>query len=677
MEGLISERSKLIIKSLVTKATLTLKELSFICNVSERTISKDLDALENLIKKYNLILVRKPKHGIWIEGEQVDKEKLFISINVNNAKIPNTPKERQDYILLKLISSSTYITMQELCDEIYVSRGTLENDIEAIENIVKKCGLSLKKTTSKGIKLSGDEKKLRILMSDIFSKITYFMPSKELLKYIKSSDKNIIEYSFEKDLFNLFSDLDLKVLEKIISMAENRLGNKFTDVAFTSLLIHLAIAIKRVKSKNEIGLSEINRGNIETSKEYKIAEFIAEEIEKNFNINLPKTECAYITIHILGAKVQYNLLNKDEELLKGIQLHDEIEKLCEEMIDKASEILNVDFSDDMILLKGLSMHIKAALNRFLHEIPIKNPLLDNIKNSYIFSFEAAVASSEVIKRSYGVVVDENEIGYIALHFEAAIERKKNKSLTKKRVLIICSSGVGTAQLVASKLKRVFHNIEIVDIVSSQSISESRLEGIDFLITTIPLFIDKIPVIRVNPLLLDEDLENIRKFIISNSSNSISEKKEGIEALGLVNKELILIKESFSTKDEAIKSLSEFMTNKGYVEEDFCKSVLAREEIASTAIGRVSLPHGDINKVYKSGICFCTLEKKIDWDNNKVDLIIMLAMNKKDILKMQDIFDGLYDIISDSKIINKLVNYNTKEEVFNLITYNTEYFKINS
>jgi transcriptional antiterminator len=667
MEGLINERGKLIIKSLVTKGTLTLRELKTICNVSERTISKDLDTLEQLIKKYKLTLVRKPKLGIWIDGEAADKEKLFVSINVASTTIPNTPKERQDYILLKLILATKYITMQELCDEIYISRGTLENDLVVIENIVRKNGLNLKKVTNKGIKLTGDEKKLRMLIADFFANITYSMSSRDLVNHIKASDKNMSEFSIEKNLFHLFSDLDLKSLQGIMCQAEDRLGYMFTDVAFTSLLIHLAIAIKRLESKNEINLPDKTTENMLALKEYETAEFIAEEIERTLGIKLPKTECAYITIHILGAKVQYNLFKEDEKFLNRIEVQGEIENLCKEMICRASEVMDMNFNEDMILLKGLLMHIKAALNRVLHEIPVKNPLLDNIKSSYVSSFEAAVASSEVIKERYKAIVDESEIAYIALHFEAAAERKRSRNSAKSRVLIICSSGIGTSQLVASKLKRVFDNLEIVDIVSSQSIDEDKLNGIDFIITTIPLMISLIPVIRVNPLLLEEDLENIKSFIISSSSNTLKKQKEGAKLLKLIDKDLIFIREKFETREEAIKGLSEVLTRKNFVGEDFYRSVLAREQIASTAIGRVSMPHGDMNNVYKSAVCICTLQKKVQWDENKVDCILMLAIRKKDVLKTQHIFDSLYDIISDGKIINKIVNCGSKEQVISLIS----------
>ena len=669
MEGLINERCILIIKSLITKGVLTLRDLKYICNVSERTISKDLDALVDLVKEYNLLLYRKPKLGIWIEGTQVDKEKLFISISMNNPKIPNTPKERQDYILLKLVQAPNYITMQELCDEIYISRGTLENDLDIIEAVIIKKGLALKKTTNRGIKIIGDEKKLRTLIANFFSKISYVMPAKELVKHINSPRKSESQYSFENDLFCLFSDIDLSALEDIIGEAVDRLGYQFTDNAFTGLLIHIAITIKRIKNNSEVNLPEQVLSNLKATKEYEAAEFIANRLEKILDISIPKTECGYITIHILGSKVQYHMINGEEDLLGVIQDNGGIEELCKGMIDKVSQMLDIDLSTDMALLKGLSMHIRASLNRFFHDMPIKNPLLESIKNSYRASFEAAVASTEIIRDKYQLTVDENEIAYIALHIEAAIERMKYSNPNKKRVIFVCSTGIGTSQLVSSKLRRIFNNLEIVDILSSLDLENKTLDKIDFIITTIPLTLNCIPVIRVNPLMLEEDIEKIGRFMSrSKSISTAKENKSNLEeAFNLIDNDLLLINKNFSSREEAISEISKLMYKKKYVSEDYCNSVMDREKIASTSSGRVALPHGDINKVYKSVISICTLYKKINWDDsNRVDFIIMLAVKKKDLSNIQGIFDAIYDIMSDGRLINKIVNCKDKEELLRVM-----------
>lgn len=668
MEELINERGKLIIKSLITKGILTLKDLKVICNVSERTISKDLDSLQDLVREYNLTLVRKPKLGIWVDGKDEDKEKLFIATNVSNSKIPSTPKERQDYILLKLILNSNYITIQELCDEIYVSRGTLENDFNIIKGNLKKKGIEIKGTTNKGIKLEGDEKKIRVIIASFFSKLIYIMPVRELITYINSLKESKSErYSFDEQLFNLFSDIDLKFLEKIIKRAEEKLGYEFTDTAFTLLLIHLAIAIKRINTKNIVNLPETMLVNIKGTKEYEVAEFIGECVEGILNVKLPKTECAYISIHILGSKIQYNFI-ENNEVLNKIEFQGGIKDLCEQMLGKASQILNVDFCSDTVLLKGLCIHIRTALNRFFHDIPIENPLLSSIKNKFITSFEAAVAASEIINEKYKLVVDENEIAYIALHFEAAVERMRNNNFIKKRIIIVCSSGIGTSQLVAAKLKRIFNNLEIVDIISSTNIESKSLLGIDLLITTIPITVGNIPVVRVNPLLLEEDIENIKKFITKNNSTLLNKKNNSEELLSLVDKNLILLNKDFSSKEEAINEMCRLMYENGFVEWEFCTTVHEREKLASTSSGRIALPHGDMDKVYKSVISLCTLKKRVNWEECRVDLVIMLAIKKNSIFKIQNIFDAYYDIISDSRTISKLVSCHSVEELLDILVY---------
>lgn len=668
MKELVSERCTLIVKSIITKGVLTLKDLKYICNISERTISKDLDMVDNLVRVYGLTLVRKPKLGIWIEGSDESKGKLYIAVNANNFQIPNSPKERQGYILLRLILASSHIKMQDIYDEIYISRGTFEKDLDIVENNIKKYGLLLERINNKGIKIIGDEKKLRVLIAEFFSKITYVMPVKEFIEHMYSEDMDAsYKHGLESKLFSLFLDLDLKALEKIICEAEKKTGYKYSDMAFTALLIHIAIAIKRIRAKHEVNLAGIAIDTLEKTKEFEIARYMADCIEQVYNVKLSKAECAYLTIHILGSKVQYNLLNKDKEFLNSIEFHSDIESLCMEMVGKASEVLDIDFTKDIVLLKSLSMHMKTALNRLLHDMPIKNPLLEEIKNSYITSFEGAVACFEVIKNRYKINIDENEIAYIALHLEAALERIKNISIDKKRILLVCSSGIGTSQLIASKLKRIFENIEVVDIVSSLSIENYTFSNIDLVITTVPLLINFAPLIRVNPVLSQEDIENIRRFILGSRAVLVNKDSDLGEVLKLIDKDLILIKKSFSSKEEIIEHLTGLMVKMGYIREGYYNSVLEREMITSTSSGRVALPHGDMNKVVKSVVALCTLSKKVSWDEkNKVELVILIAIKKEDVLKVQSVFDIIYDIISDNKIISKIVSCDNTEKILDII-----------
>ena len=55
----------------------------------------------------------------------------------------------------------------------------------------------------------------------------------------------------------------------------------------------------------------------------------------------------------------------------------------------------------------------------------------------------------MFKEEYGISMTEEDIGYIALHFAASLERYiMNNSL---KAIIVCSSGVGTAELLKTRI----------------------------------------------------------------------------------------------------------------------------------------------------------------------------------------------------------------------------------
>ena len=62
---------------------VTIKELSEKIDVSPRTIHRDLNTIEKLLRAYNLELVRKTGVGIQIVGSETDKEILKQKLNLS------------------------------------------------------------------------------------------------------------------------------------------------------------------------------------------------------------------------------------------------------------------------------------------------------------------------------------------------------------------------------------------------------------------------------------------------------------------------------------------------------------------------------------------------------------------------------------------------------------------
>ena len=74
---------------------------------------------------------------------------------------------------------------------------------------------------------------------------------------------------------------------------------------------------------------------------------------------------------------------------------------------------------------------------------------------YPLAFELAVIAGEIIEENFQFRTQENEIGFLAMHFGAALERKGlNEKNQERKAIIVCYAGVATAMLIKERLNRI-------------------------------------------------------------------------------------------------------------------------------------------------------------------------------------------------------------------------------
>ena len=114
----IQKRRKLIIDLLINAEDyLTVKKISSLLGVSERTVHNDLDCLQ---KKYEII----KKSGVGI--------RLVSNNNLIDTEI--TLDDRRLDIIKKLILEGRTVTINELKEQYYVSQSSIVNDLRWIKN---------------------------------------------------------------------------------------------------------------------------------------------------------------------------------------------------------------------------------------------------------------------------------------------------------------------------------------------------------------------------------------------------------------------------------------------------------------------------------------------------------------------------------------------------------------
>jgi mannitol operon transcriptional antiterminator len=470
-----------------------------------RVIRYNLDKIDEFLSFNHFPkLVRKQHVGVRYDGtkEIIDSAmKKLQQPEIYNYRLG--PKERVDVLLAVLLQQQDYITIDFLADKLSVSRGTVIKDLSRVRAFLTENQLGLQSSTNHGIKVVGEEKYLRRVSIALFMKTIAMNGSLQDELALGSPQVHAVVKS---EIIRLFQDIDIPFIEQCIIAGEKQLETTFSDEAFQGLVIHIAIAIKRIRLGRDIIMSNKDLTSYEITKEFATASFIAQQLEEYFHIEVPYGEIGYITIHLLGSNV-YAVHHENSENWATLQV------LTGKILRAVSERLHEDcLIQDELLFNGLIDHLRPAIYRLQNDLKVKNPILNEIMNNYPALFEIVKDSMVPVENYVGKGFNDEEIGYFTLHFGAALLRLKEQNTLEKKVLIVCSTGLGTAQLLASRLQQKF-NIKIVDIIAYHQVqSVLQSHDVDLIVTTLSMNFASLPFVQVSPLLGDGDVEKLKKYL---------------------------------------------------------------------------------------------------------------------------------------------------------------------
>jgi lichenan operon transcriptional antiterminator len=326
--------------------------------------------------------------------------------------------------------------------------------------------------------------------------------------------------------------------------------------------------------------------------------------------------------------------------------------LSKKLLEKVHERYFIDISDDEFFVK-FTLHIRNLIFRSKNEQMAKNPLTHKLKDSYPLIYELAVFISNQIQLIENIHIKEDEISYIAFHIGSYFERKKN---LEKKILcaVICPSYYDMQVQLIQKLEKNFHDsLEIIKVSSELSELDS-LEEIDLIISTLPLQNERIPSVFVHPYLTNEDYAYIQNQL--NKLNKQKEIRKVKQYLDLYFDEELFMKNVYLSSDEAyIAFMSKLLYEKGYVSQDYGKSVLERERMSSTAFNNnVAVPHSMHMNAAKTGICIIILDRPVNWGKEKVQVIVMISINRQQRELFSPFFEGVINILSEWKNVHELI-----------------------
>ncbi len=476
------------------------------------------------------------------------------------------------------------IKLEELADAMFISVSSVKNDLKEVKEILSRYNINIVSKHKHGIGVAANEEEIVRGIIDLCSRKDNELVLQDFLS----------EYVSNK-VFNLKNEI-LKYL--------NNEDLILSDIEFKNLCSTIFIKLSRSNYYNYENFIE------SYIKSYKVKR----ESIMNDNVN-------------------------KEKITKAIALFCKNLKLA----------TAIDISKDEFFMECLYNHINNLIKKDKLGICNYNVVNDDVKIKYPYAYELAKIAKKTIENELGLKIGEDEVSNIAVHVGGAVERySSNKKRKVFKVIIVCASGAGTSMLINTKLQQLFKDrIEIVKIIPSYLIDYIDSASVDFLISTMPLEYDKMPVINVSPFLTEKEIKIIEKFM------DTGYVYEDVNVKDFFDRDLYFTDLDFKNKDEVLNFMSDALLKNDIIDEEMKASYFEREEIATTEIGNmVSMPHGAKGNIKENKIVVGILKEPIDWEYGKVRLVIMLALNNEKILDYEQVFSSIYNKLdTTSKVVN--------------------------
>lgn len=484
--------------------------------ISSRTVLRELPSIEQWMNENDFTFIRKPGVGLVIEEDPEAIELLEELLGLERVQVTYTQRERRRLILGELLFLREPVKSFVFLSRFHISEGTLTKDLDALDEWLSTYQIRILRRPGIGIMLEGSESSYR---QAIANAALEFMSEGEILKLLRrSEDEQPIHDSglLENRLFSFIDPQILEFVEQILSDTEKKLNIKYTDSGYMALIVHLSLAIRRLRSGEKIEMDPAELKHLQELPEYPVAEQIAEQIGSQLKLGIPPEETGFITMHLSSARIWPQTRRKRSQL-QSINAR----QVVMTIVDNVEQEIALPFHTCTRMIEELTSHMDSMLNRLSLNIHLDNAQGDSIRQNYPDIYRAVENACGLLKDlPYIEDISSSEITFITMHFAAAAETLRVEQ-KKVAVAVVCPSGMGASRMLAANLMRSLHNIEIRQIMSAFSLEPEALRknGIDLVISTVPLTID-FPFVCVSPIPQAQDL-----LIITNVVEAISTKRE--------------------------------------------------------------------------------------------------------------------------------------------------------
>lgn len=615
----LTDRQRLILSKLYYyKKYVTGQTLASLLNVSSRTIRTDVKIINETFK-YDII--DSTHQGYFLMHPEAYME-------INNRGF-NSESNNIDFILKELLSQFKPINIDELSEKLYISKTSLLNEIKKPKLEPK---LKLIKH-SNSITIEGPEYIKRKLLKEIIFR-----------DYSRS-------FASVFDIYNIFPNIDGENIIDSLRKAAKKYHFYIDNTYIHTLLMGIEVGIDRIKQGFA---SDYDKDIVINEEVINVAKDFAKRIADKIDIELNNNDIQYFSYvlqgHLKTDKYYYNT--------------DSIKKVVTKAVKDTFEYYNlkIDFDEyEDKLLKHIFLLIKRSQTNNL----VQHPITEIMSYRCPFIYDVAVHLANILKQQLNIKLNSTEISFIAVHIGNAINNAQKNDEPLKTVFL-CNDYYNSSSSLLKNITKDFGDMITITKIAKDYNEIKEIKDYDLLITTMADYIFEGEYARISYIYTLDD-----RIRILDKISKAFERRKNIKVKSILkdlfDEKLFFRNVKVDNEIEAINFLSQKLVEQDIADDDFCKSVLEREELSSTLIDAAfAFPHSLALNEKQTKCAILINDKGFLYDRYRVSFLIMMCVNKKDINLFQDIYNNLTKVLLFNDNYNKIYDIDTYDELIEYI-----------
>lgn len=613
-----------ILNALRTDDYVTAENLSHLTGMGVKTVRIKIGMLNDQLAPYGACVVSRAHYGYKLSVSDADAyEHLARGFSREPEKIPDTAPGRESYCLHRLLTCDGYLKLDDLAEELYISRTTVFFAVRNVENTLAAYDLKIERRPHYGVRLAGLERNKRRLLEALP------LPAAEQTQ------------ARHREL-----------RERLVTLIQ-KAGFSFSDIALARLVKQVMIAAGRVEKGFSIGEDEALSALAADDNVCRLAEELSREIG---------AECAG-EVRYLALLVMCGRSLEAKNTGAGIPLINErVQGLVVDMLDHVYLGSGVDFRGDLELRISLSLHLISLDTRIFFGLMFAGEELAQTKEYYALAYSCATQACIPLVKYYHTRLTDYETASIALLFALSLEKEK-KDIALKRILIFCASGHNSAQLLAHQYEVEFAQyIRAIETRSLSDYTQADIDRADCIFTTVPLpFAADKPVFQVSQFLLPGEIPLVREALVQDTT---------LEMQRYYSANLFFTGVAGENREEVITELCRRIRAVRPLPEPFERLTLEREKLAPTDYGNlIAFPHPLTTLTEDTFVCVGILEKPILWERNPVQVVLVISTSRfpASQAKLREFHAATLGLITDGAGVRKLIEKPAYQTLMALIT----------